>query len=75
MNHTLRALVRHLIEQGIDALRARGALPADLVVPDFVVERPKDSSHGDFSSNVAMLLAKPARGNPRAGCVCVSGAE
>jgi arginyl-tRNA synthetase len=66
VNHTLRALVRHLIEQGIDALRARGALPADLVVPDFVVERPKDSSHGDFSSNVAMLLAKPARGNPRA---------
>jgi len=63
---TLRALVRHLVEQGIDQLRSNGTLPADLATPEFVVERPKDRSHGDFSSNVAMLLAKPARSNPRA---------
>jgi arginyl-tRNA synthetase len=62
----LRALVRTLIEQGIAALRANGGLPADAAIPDFVVERPKERSHGDFSSNVAMLLAKPARSNPRA---------
>jgi arginyl-tRNA synthetase len=62
----LRALVRTLIEQGIAALRASGSLPADAATPEFVVERPKDRSHGDFSSNVAMLLAKPARSNPRA---------
>ena len=40
--------------------------PADAPIPDLVVERPKDRSHGDFSTNVAMLLAKPARSNPRA---------
>jgi arginyl-tRNA synthetase len=62
----LRALIGSLIEQGINALRAGGIVPADLVSPDFVVERPKERSHGDFSSNVAMLLAKPARSNPRA---------
>jgi arginyl-tRNA synthetase len=62
----LRALVRTLVEQGIETLRAQGTLPADLEVPAFVIERPKDRSHGDFSSNAAMLLAKPARGNPRA---------
>ena len=66
MNPTLRALVRHLVEQGIDALRANATLPAGLETPEFVVERPKDRSHGDFSSNVAMLLAKPAKSNPRA---------
>ena len=66
MNPTLRALVRHLVEQGIDALRANGTLPAGLETPEFVVERPKDRSHGDFSSNVAMLLARPAKSNPRA---------
>ena len=66
MNTTLRALVRHLVEQGIDALRANGTLPAGLETPGFVVERPKDRSHGDFSTNVAMLLAKPAKSNPRA---------
>ena len=29
------------------------------------VERTRDPSHGDFASNVAMRLAKPARKNPR----------
>ena len=66
MNIPLRALVRQLVEQGIESLRGDGTLPADLVVPEFVIERPKDRSHGDFSSNVAMLLAKPAKSNPRA---------
>jgi arginyl-tRNA synthetase len=62
----VKSQLRALIAQGIDALRAAGTLPADLAVPDFVVERPKDRSHGDFSTNAAMLLAKPARSNPRA---------
>ncbi|MEO5566786.1 MAG: arginine--tRNA ligase [Luteimonas sp.] len=66
MKTPLRALVRTLVEQGIETLRARGTLPADLEIPAFVIERPKDRSHGDFSSNVAMLLAKPAKSNPRA---------
>nr|WP_283254822.1 arginine--tRNA ligase [Luteimonas galliterrae] len=55
-----------MIEQGIAQLRSAGALPADAATPDFVVERPKDRSHGDFATNAAMLLAKPARSNPRA---------
>jgi arginyl-tRNA synthetase len=62
----LRALISTLVEQGIATLRDNGTLPADLVTPAFVIERPKDRSHGDFSSNAAMLLAKPARSNPRA---------
>ncbi|WP_024888858.1 arginine--tRNA ligase [Luteimonas huabeiensis] len=62
----MKSQLRALIEQGLDALRRQGTLPADLPSPDFVVERPKDRGHGDFSTNVAMLLAKPARSNPRA---------
>ena len=61
-----RTRLASLIEQGIDALRAQGTLPADLAAPAFTVERPKDRSHGDFSTNAAMLLAKPAKSNPRA---------
>ena len=63
---SVKAQLRALLEQGIAALRANGALPIDAATPEFVVERPKDRSHGDFSSNAAMLLAKPARSNPRA---------
>src|SRR5690606_14430698 len=66
VNTPLRALVRDLVGQGIETLRADGTLPADLEVAEFVVERPKDRSHGDFSSNAAMLLARPAKSNPRA---------
>ncbi|WP_206862098.1 arginine--tRNA ligase [Lysobacter changpingensis] len=62
MKSTLRALVA----QAIDALRAAGTLPADLATPEFVIERPKNAGQGDFSTNAAMLLAKPARSNPRA---------
>ncbi|MEO6227633.1 MAG: arginine--tRNA ligase, partial [Thermomonas sp.] len=62
----MKTQLRALIEQGLTALRTAGTLPADLPTPDFVIERPKERAHGDFSSNAAMLLAKPARSNPRA---------
>ncbi len=62
----MKSKFRALIEESIDTLRRNGTLPSDLATPDFVVERPKDRSHGDFASNVAMLLAKPSKSNPRA---------
>jgi len=62
----LRALIEPLVEQAIATLRDAGTLPADLATPDFTVERPKDRSHGDASTNAAMLLARPAKSNPRA---------
>jgi len=34
-------------------------------VPQATLERSKDRSHGEFSSNVALVLAKSARRNPR----------
>jgi len=62
----VKATLRALIQQGLSSLRAAGTLPADLSLPEFVIERPKDRAHGDFSTNAAMLLAKAARSNPRA---------
>lgn len=62
----VKSELRALIDQGIDALRQAGTLPAETATPDFTVERPKTREHGDFATNAAMLLAKPARTNPRA---------
>ncbi|TWI13630.1 arginine--tRNA ligase [Aerolutibacter ruishenii] len=62
----MKATLRDQVAQAIDALRAAGTLPADLDTPDFVIERPKSRAQGDFSTNAAMLLAKPAKSNPRA---------
>ncbi|MFN7136823.1 MAG: arginine--tRNA ligase, partial [Thermomonas sp.] len=62
----MKAQLRALIDQGLTALRSAGILPADLASPEFVIERPKERAHGDFSCNAALLLAKAARSNPRA---------
>ena len=40
-------------------------LPADIGAPPVNVERTRDAAHGDFATNIAMQLAKPARRNPR----------
>ncbi len=39
---------------------------ADATQFNIIIDRPKSAEHGDFSSNLAMLLAKPMRQNPRA---------
>ncbi len=56
--------IRHLIQQALDRLTAEGVLPAGLT-PAIQVENTKDKSHGDFASNIAMMLAKPAAMKPR----------
>ena len=37
----------------------------DITVSDIVIEVPKDSSNGDYSSNIAMQLARTLKKNPR----------
>lgn len=61
----MKAPLRALICQGIEALRSNGTLPTNTLPPDFVVERPKTRKHGDFATNVAMLLSKATGSNPR----------
>ncbi len=61
----MKEAIHQLILQAIDRLREQGALPSEASA-DFVVERTRAREHGDFATNAAMLLAKPARKNPRA---------
>lgn len=35
-------------------------------MPDIQIQKPKSADHGDAATNVAMMLAKPLRMNPRA---------
>lgn len=50
----------------IDALKAEGRLPAEVETRNVAVETPRDPTHGDVSTNAAMVLGKPAGLNPRA---------
>ncbi len=59
------AHVEDRIAAALASLQAEGALPADLRLGSVEVEPTKDATHGDLASNVAMVLAKPARMKPR----------
>jgi arginyl-tRNA synthetase len=56
----LQTLVRTAVAAVVD----RGELPVD-VPAEVVVERPKNPEHGDYATNVALRLAKPAGRPPR----------
>jgi len=57
-----------MTSDGREALRdALVGAAVQLGVPDaeFVVERPRDSAHGDLATNLALVLARPLRRPPR----------
>jgi len=56
--------LRELVMQSLLDLKRSGTVEFENE-PDFVVERSKNPEHGDYATNVAMLLAKPMRKNPR----------
>ncbi|MDN2664935.1 arginine--tRNA ligase [Psychromonas sp. 14N.309.X.WAT.B.A12] len=61
----MKALIQNLLEQAVASLQAQQLIPAD-VQPRITIDRTKDKSHGDFANNLALMLAKPAKQNPRA---------
>lgn len=54
-----------LILQSLNALQTQKKLTVE-TVPQIQLTRTKEAAHGDFATNVAMLLAKPAKMAPRA---------
>ena len=60
----MKAFLQTLLDQTIDLLKQDGTIPADLQ-PRFQIDHPKDKAHGDLATNLAMVLAKPARTSPR----------
>ncbi len=61
----LFANVHELVLESLASLQSSRALPADLDFKNVTVEAPRDSSHGDMSTNAAMILAKQAKMRPR----------
>lgn len=60
----MKEQIAQLIDAALSTLTANGTLPAD-ITPNIQVENTRDKAHGDFASNIALTLAKPARRNPR----------
>ncbi len=60
----LRQRLAALLRRGAAAAQEAGTLPA-VALPDFTVEQPQRSEHGDYATNLAMRLARAARMAPR----------
>lgn len=56
---------RGAIDALLKELAAAGDLPAELDTSNIAVEPPRDASHGDIATNVALVLSKQAKRNPR----------
>ena len=60
MKSDLERLLREALRSLVPAVLSEAVDPAQVVV-----ERARDTQHGDFQSNIAMRIAKAARKNPR----------
>ncbi|MBK18873.1 MAG: arginine--tRNA ligase [Rhodospirillaceae bacterium] len=57
--------ISNTLRSEIESLIAEGSLAEGLDLSRVGVEQTKDPAHGDLASNVAMVLAKAAKTNPR----------
>jgi arginyl-tRNA synthetase len=55
--------IESLIQAALQSLQATLNLPEPL--PKIIIEAPKEKQHGDFATNIALVLAKAAKQNPR----------
>jgi len=60
----MKQTLENLLETTFDTLVSQGIIPAD-APRKIQVDRTKDKIHGDFATNLAMILAKPAGMKPR----------
>jgi arginyl-tRNA synthetase len=60
----MKQTIQQLLQTSLSALQQQGVVPEDVKV-DIQLDHTKDKSHGDFSTNLALMLAKPCQQKPR----------
>lgn len=61
----MKQQIQQILTQVVVQLKADGVVPEEMQ-PRIVVENTRDKSHGDFATNLAMMLSKSAGMPPRA---------
>lgn len=57
--------VKQTLSQQIAAAVAKTELVAPEQMPEVIIEKPKEKTHGDYATNIAMQLTRIAKRNPR----------
>ncbi|MBR9729078.1 arginine--tRNA ligase [Shewanella intestini] len=60
----MKSHIISLLEQTVESFKQQALIPADFQAR-IQVDRTKDKSHGDLATNLAMMLTKVAKKNPR----------
>jgi arginyl-tRNA synthetase len=60
----MKQTIEALIVQAVESLKTSGVLKIN-TLPVITIERSRDQQHGDFATNLALILAKTAKTNPR----------
>ncbi len=60
----MKEILCELVRKGLESCFADGTLISDQT-PDIIIEKPAHEEHGDFATNIAMLMAKPEKKAPR----------
>lgn len=60
----IRRQINTVIKTAIEKLKKSGFLPQDLDA-NIIIEVPREEAHGDYSTNIAFLLAPKLRKSPR----------
>src|SRR5580658_10429328 len=63
--HNIFAEMLTRVRRASDELITAGVLPSGIDRSRVTIEPPRDPSHGDMATNVAMVLAKEAASKPR----------
>ncbi|HAU1200283.1 arginine--tRNA ligase [Legionella pneumophila serogroup 9] len=61
---SMKAIIEYLLKQALINLQQSGEMPIDLEI-EIKVENAKDPAHGDYATNLALVLAKPCRQAPK----------
>ncbi|MCB2166042.1 MAG: arginine--tRNA ligase [Deltaproteobacteria bacterium] len=60
----MKSNLKQIVREAAQRAHAQGHLPSD-DFPDVEIEEPKNETHGDFSTNLAMIMAKAQKMAPR----------
>lgn len=60
----MKCSIEDILERAINEVISKEQLPL-IEVKDIFIETPKEKGHGDFSTNIAMQLARQAKMSPR----------
>lgn len=60
----MKTAIKQIIHDALEKARQEGELELSSF-PEIVVEKPKDEKMGDFSTNIAMTMARSERKSPK----------